>query len=265
LSCVLAENAIDRIDLLKINVEKSELDVLQGLSDTDWPKIRQLVIEIDTESNLDPIVRLLTDHGYDVVIEQDELLKRTQLHYVYAIQRSAEGSRLVRHQFPGAHLRSLEPADGRNLTPAALRRHLKDQLPHYMIPSSFVLMERMPLTTNGKIDRQALPSAIQPAAANRSFEAPRTETERALAAIWSELLQAPNISVNDDFFDLGGQSLMAIRAVARIRDAFDVDISLRNVFEQPTLGGLASLIDGLVWISQSPRTTTSGDREEIAL
>jgi hypothetical protein len=105
----------------------------------------------------------------------------------------------------------------------------------------------------------------EPSTASRRFEAPRTETERALAAIWTELLQVSNIGVLDDFFDLGGQSLMAIRAVAQIRDAFNVDISLRNMFEQPTLGGLAELIDGLVWISTRPRTTSAGDREEIAL
>jgi len=125
-------------------------------------------------------------------------------------------------------------------------------------------MERLPLTANGKIDRQALPSTSEPSTAGRSFEPPRTETERTLAAIWSELLHVQDIGVNDDFFDLGGQSLMAIRTVARIRDTFAVDISLRNVFEQPTLGGLAELLDGLSWVAKSPRTTTD-DREEIAL
>jgi amino acid adenylation domain-containing protein/FkbM family methyltransferase len=265
LSGIMAEQAIDRVDLLKINVEKSELDLLLGLSECDWPKIRQLVIEVDTESNLHPIVSLLSDHGFDVAIEQDELLHRTHLQYVYAIRQSAEGPRLIRHQFPGAHVRALEPAKHGILTPASLRRHLKERLPHYMVPSSFVLMERLPLTANGKLDRQALLSAIEPSAASRTFEPPRTETERVLAAIWTELLRVPNVGVNDDFFDLGGQSLMAIRALAQIRDAFSVDVSLRNLFEQPTLGGLAELIDGLVWISTTPRTTTASDREEIAL
>jgi amino acid adenylation domain-containing protein/FkbM family methyltransferase len=265
LSGVIAEHAIDRIDLLKINVEKSELDVLLGLSERDWLKIRQLVIEVDTESNLHPIVSLLSDHGFDVAIEQDELLHRTHLRYVYAIRQAGEGARLIRHQFPGVHVRSIEPATHGVLTPASLRRHLTERLPHYMVPSSFGLVERLPLTTNGKIDRQALLSVNEPSAASRRFEAPRTETERALAAIWTELLQVPNVGVHDDFFDLGGQSLMAIRAVAQIRDAFNIDISLRNMFEQPTLGGLAELIDGLVWISTRPRTTSAGDREEIAL
>jgi amino acid adenylation domain-containing protein/FkbM family methyltransferase len=264
LSGVIAENHIEQIDLLKINVEKSELDVLQGLAESDWTKIRQLVIEVDTESNLNPIVTLLIDHGFDVAIEQDELLKRTQLRYVYAIRQSQARNALMRHQFPGAHIRPVPATDGSILTAAALRRQLKDRLPHYMIPSTFVLMERLPLTGNGKIDRQALPSGTEPSPPSRTFEAPQTETERALAAIWAELLHVPNVGVNDDFFDLGGQSLVAIRAVARIRDAFSVDLSLRNMFEQPTLRGLAELVDALAWISKTPREAT-GDREEIAL
>ena len=264
LSGVIAQQGIERIDLLKINVEKSELDVLRGLSEADWRKIRQLVIEVDTEFNLPPIVDLLTDHGFDVAVEQDDLLKRTHLCYVYAVRQSDERAQLIKHQFPGAHVRAVRAADDTVLTTATIRRHLKERLPHYMIPAGFVLMERLPLTANGKIDRQALPSAIESSAASRSFEPAATETERTLAAIWSELLHVQEIGVNDDFFDLGGQSLVAIRAVARIRDTFDVDISLRNIFEQPTLGGLAELIDGLLWVSKSPRTGAD-DREEIAL
>ena len=136
-----------------------------------------------------------------------------------------------------------------------------------MIPSAFVLLERLPLTPNGKIDRHALADASteRPVAAARGFESPRTETEKALAAIWSEMLDVENVGVADDFFDLGGQSLTAIRTVSRIRDTFAVDLSLRNVFEQPTLGGLAEIIDGLRWVSTAQTPTTSGDREEIAL
>ena len=93
-----------------------------------------------------------------------------------------------------------------------------------MIPSAFVLMEKFPLTSNGKIDRQALPAfsyeKIQPA---HDFVRPNTETEKALAAIWSELLKVENIGINDDFFDLGGHSLLAIKALSRIRDIFEVE------------------------------------------
>jgi acyl carrier protein len=130
-----------------------------------------------------------------------------------------------------------------------------------------VLVERIPLTTNGKIDRQALSTLPleAKAAGAEDVTGPRTPTETTLAAIWSELLNLPRVGVNDDFFDLGGQSLVAIRAVARIRDAFHVNLSLRNLFERPTVAGLAELIDGLTWISEPRAPVDSGDREEIAL
>ena len=100
LSDVIAEEGIERIDLLKINVEKSELDVLLGLDADDWPKIRQLVIEVDRRRNLEPITSLLEMHGYDVLVEQDPLLRKTELCYVYAIRPSAGQAGLVRG--PGA-------------------------------------------------------------------------------------------------------------------------------------------------------------------
>jgi len=267
LSGVIAEEQLDRIDLLKINVEKSELDVLLGLNETDWRKIRQLVIEVDTEAGLQPITELLTNHGFDVLAEQDDLLKRTQLCYVYAIRPSAESS-LIREQRPDAHIHPLRPANAEVLTPALLRARLKERLPHYMIPTAFVLLDAMPLNANGKIDRDRLKSLSPKSAAGkvmRDVIAPRTDTEITLAAIWRELLHVQDIGVGDDFFDLGGQSLMAIRAVARIRDAFGVDVSLRNLFEQPTLSGLAEVIDGLAWASKPQVPHASGDREEITL
>ena len=265
LSRVIAEQHIDRIDLLKVNVEKSELDVLLGLSDADWSRIRQLVIEIDTRENLQPVEDLLKHHGFEVVIEQDELLRRTDLCYVYASRQPA--ARAVSDRPANAHIRQASPPDTDVLTPHRLRAGLKERLPQYMIPSAFVLLERLPLTPNGKIDRHALAGASteRPVAIARGFEPPRSETEKALAAIWSEMLDVENVGVADDFFDLGGQSLTAIRTVSRIRDAFAVDLSLRNVFEQPTLGGLAEIIDRLRWVSTAHTATTSGDREEIAL
>lgn len=267
LSDVISERRIDRIDLLKINVEKSELDVLLGLAEPDWCKIRQFVIEVDTQADLKPITDLLADHGFEVLVEQDDLLKRTQLCYVYAIRSAEAGERLTRDQTPDAHLRALRPATAEILTSSSLRAWLKDRLPHYMIPSSFMLVDAIPLTPNGKIDRQALQAlAPTPSASvlEREVAAPRTDTEIALAAIWRELLQVEDIGVDDDFFELGGQSLMAIRAVSRIREAFGVDVSLRNIFDQPTLAGLAETIDGLSWMSK-PAPHQTGVREEIIL
>jgi len=266
LSSVIAEEGMDRIDLLKINVEKSELDVLMGISADDWSKIRQLVIEVDQEANLAPITSLLEQHGYDFVVEQDVLLRNTELCYVYAIRPSAQGC-LIREQSADGHKRTVPPAAEAILTPATVRRHLKARLPQYMIPSAFILMEKFPLTANGKIDRKAFPAfSGEKPASGQSLAAPQTDTQKQLAAIWADLLSVESVGVNDDFFDLGGHSLLAIRAVSRIREQFEVNLSLRNLLETPTLEGLARVIDGLVWLERSAASTqdTAG-REEIAL
>lgn len=264
LSSVIAEEGIDRIDLLKINVEKSELDVLLGLDPHDWPKVSQMVIEVDRSEHLEPITTLLRQHDFEVLVEQDALLSKTQLCYVYAI-RPQEGRQLIREQSADAHLRPVACVDEEILTPATMRRHLNERLPRHMVPQAFVLMERFPLMPNGKLDRQALPPCenMQPAA---DFLRPRTETEQALAAIWSELLQIENVGVDDDFFDLGGQSLLAIKMVSRIRDVFEVDVQLRNLFERPTVAGLAEIVDGLSWARNADALTLGlAGREEIAL
>jgi FkbM family methyltransferase len=263
LSQVIAEQALGRIDLLKINVEKSELDVLRGLAPHDWPKVRQMVIEVDRSENLEPISSLLRRHGFEVLAEQDPLLTKTELCYVYAI-RPGEGRQLIRGQPADAHLLPLG-CDERVLAPASLRKHLTHRLPRHMVPQAFVLMERFPLMRSGKIDRLALPPAetLQPCA---DFVRPRTETEKSLAAIWSELLQVETIGVNDDFFNLGGKSLLAIRMVARIRDALGVNVPLRNLFERPTVAGLAEIVDGLAW-ARTPELPPvgAGEREELTL
>ncbi|WP_220634946.1 amino acid adenylation domain-containing protein [Georgfuchsia toluolica] len=265
LSSIIADEGIDRIDLLKVNVEKSELDVLMGISPDDWPKIRQLVIEVDLDSNLGPILSLLELYGFEMLVEQDPLLSRTELCYVYAIRPSAE-HRLLQQQSAEEHRRTLPAADAEILTPVTLRNHLKKRLPAYMMPAAFVLLEKLPLTANGKIDRQALPpwsGASRATPANDSVM-PRTETERAIAAIWAEMLKLDSVGVDDDFFDLGGQSLMAMKLVSRIRDAFGVNLPLRNLFDHSTVAGLAEVVDGLVWLAQAPSHGTC-DREEIDL
>ncbi len=266
LSSVFADEGIEHVDLLKINVEKSELDVLMGIAAEDWRKIRQLVIEVDQESNLAPITALLEQHGYDFLVEQDSLLRNTDLCYVYAI-RPSERSSLVRQHDERSHVRTLPPHNDEILTPLTLRKRLKTRLPQYMMPAAFILMEKFPLTSNGKIDRKAFPAfAGEKATAVHVGGAPQTQTEKAMAAIWAELLEVEQIGSQDDFFDLGGHSLLAIRAVSRIREQFDVNVSLRNLFESPTLEGLASVIDGLIWLKRPAGPVDGPDnREEIAL
>jgi amino acid adenylation domain-containing protein len=145
--------------------------------------------------------------------------------------------------------------------PRALREHLEARLPKYMVPSAFVRLERLPLTPNGKIDRQALAAlAVQKDTPGRTVVLPTTETEKALAAIWSELLQA-EVGIDDDVFDLGAHSLMAMKALVQIRERFQLNLSLRNLFECPTIGALAGLIDRL-WLTQ-PKLPRSGHEEVV--
>jgi acyl carrier protein len=224
------------------------------------------VVEVDRREDLEPITDLLQRQGYEFLVEQDPLLRNTALCYVYAIRPSPQG-RLERQPTGDAPRRLVPAPDPEILAPAVLRHHLKARLPQYMVPSAFVLVEKMPLTANGKIDRRALAAiAVAAAPATAAPAETQTQTERALAALWAELLELDRVGVDDDFFDLGGHSLLAIRAVARVRDKFGVNLSLRNLLDAPTVAGLARVIDGLTLLaSSSAPAQETGDREEIAL
>jgi amino acid adenylation domain-containing protein len=125
----------------------------------------------------------------------------------------------------------------------ALRTHVAASLPEYMVPGAFVVLDRMPLTPNGKFDRQALPAPESGAFVSREYAAPQGETEVALAAIWSELLGRDQVGRHDHFFELGGHSLLAVQMVSRLRQRLGVELPLRALFARPTLEGLAGAVD----------------------
>ena len=136
-----------------------------------------------------------------------------------------------------------ETPDG--VSASTLRSFLRTSLPDYMVPTTFILVDSFPLLPSGKIDRKALPEGNRPAR-ERAFVAPRTPTEEALAKIFGQVLGLPTVGVQDDFFDLGGHSLRATQVVSRLRAAFGVDVKLRSLFEQPTVEGLATLIEQML-------------------
>jgi acyl carrier protein len=125
-------------------------------------------------------------------------------------------------------------------SPAALRAFLAERLPEYMVPAAWVVLDALPLSPNGKVDRRALPVPAQTERASAAaFRAPRTPVEARLAEIWAEVLKVERVGVDDDFFELGGHSLLATQVVSRIRDAFGANLPLRRVFENPTVARVA--------------------------
>jgi amino acid adenylation domain-containing protein len=128
-----------------------------------------------------------------------------------------------------------------------LRSFLGEKLPEYMMPSAFVILELLPLTSNGKVDRQALPRPDDSRPnLEQIFVEPRTEIEEFIAQAWREVLKLEKIGVHDNFFELGGHSLLATQVVSRLRKNLDIDLPLRKLFELPTIAALASFIDTLL-------------------
>jgi amino acid adenylation domain-containing protein len=130
------------------------------------------------------------------------------------------------------------------LTIAELREFLSRKLPSYMLPSAFVMLDKLPLTAHGKVDHTALPAphAARPELL-KAYAAPRTKEEEWLARLWSQLLGVKEVGVNDDFFELGGHSLLAAQVISRIRDTFDVQLPLRTMLESPTVAALARALE----------------------
>lgn len=135
--------------------------------------------------------------------------------------------------------------NGAEINRDELRAFIKKDLPDYMAPATYTLLDAFPLLPNGKINRRALPQPQESDMSSAEKIAPRTPVEELLASIWKDVLKVENIGANDNFFDLGGHSLLATQMVSRIRDAFDVEMELKDIFEAPLLSALALKIEEL--------------------
>jgi FkbM family methyltransferase len=224
LSGLIRELGVERIDLLKVDVEKSELKVLAGIADEDWPKIRQIVLEVHSRELLEQTSAVLAARGYELAV--DELIPTGEwgeaVWMVYAV-RSGK-----RHAAPAG------------LSVPEVRSHLEERLPQFMWPSAYVVLGALPLTPNGKIDRKALPAPDGRRTAPRAaYVAPENETQRVLVEVWRELLRVDEIGIHDNFFEAGGNSLLLVEAHARLRRALDRDVTLVDLMRHPTVSSLA--------------------------
>jgi amino acid adenylation domain-containing protein len=155
-----------------------------------------------------------------------------------------------------------QPHQGHTVSPDAMRAYLAQRLPQYMIPSVLDAVDPLPLTPNGKVDAAALAGRASGTSAPREgFVAARTAAERAVAAIWAEVLRTERVGVTDNFFELGGQSLLATRILSRIRTASGARITAREFFDHPTVEGLARLVAARSGPEQSPAVVGAGSSE----
>ncbi|WP_425554348.1 amino acid adenylation domain-containing protein [Dactylosporangium siamense] len=199
------------------------------------------------------LVRRRDDGQLDILGRTDRQLKirghriepaeiETLLHRLPAVAAAAVTVRPVAGQpVLVAYVVAADPLVGVG-DQAELRAELRAQLPDHMLPTQYVELLALPLTPSGKVDHQALP-APEVHRDSAGAAAPRTPVERALAEIWQELLGLDDIGVDEDFFELGGSSLLATRAVSRIRDSLGVEVRLATLFDEPTIEGLARVVE----------------------
>jgi amino acid adenylation domain-containing protein/FkbM family methyltransferase len=238
LSQVIREQGLDRIDLLKLDAEKSELDILEGIEADDWPKIRQVVMEAhDIDGRLQRIAALLRENGFQVAVEQESVLENTHLYNVFAVRQSG------RPPDPSRFVTRSNPLRGSSIALIReLRTRLRRELPEYMLPSSLVLMDALPLNANGKVDTARLPAPDRATLTEAEFVPPRGPLEVRIAEIWCEVLGAQRVGIHDDFFELGGHSLLVTRLASRLRTELGVEVPVHALFESPTVAGIAELV-----------------------
>lgn len=146
-----------------------------------------------------------------------------------------------------------------------LRSFLKQKLPDYMVPTAFVLLDSLTLTPNGKVDRKALPLQDDfHSELEEHYQAPRTVIEQQIADIWTQVLNCKRIDIDDNFFELGGHSILAIQVISRLRQTFKVEISVRTLFEKPTIAYLAEHLEtsGCVAVAKLSQNNMMSDYEE---
>jgi amino acid adenylation domain-containing protein/non-ribosomal peptide synthase protein (TIGR01720 family)/FkbM family methyltransferase len=241
LSDVIGERNIEAIDLLKIDAEKSELEILKGIREEDWQKIKQLVIEVhDLDGHLDEITSMLTRHGYRFVVEQDAYLANTGLYNIYAVHPE-RAYKATQHERRESSAPSLSALNVPGISNDELRAFLNERLPTHMVPSAFFKLDAMPLLPSGKIDRKALPSPdwTRPEQ-DEPYVAPRTSTETRLVEIWARTLGVEQVSIHDNFFELGGDSILGIQLIARAnQDGFR--LTLKQLFQYKTIAALSEV------------------------
>jgi FkbM family methyltransferase len=242
LSQVIREHNIEKIDLLKIDVEKGEWDVLKGIEEAHWPGIRQIAMEVhNVDGRLEKIAAMLKEHGFAVTFAQDNELVGTDLYNLYAWSPHWEQEN---NHITDYRSKSVQYLEDSWQSPERLiddiRAHLKTKLPGYMVPSIFMLLDHLPLSPNGKVDKKALPDPE--IRAGSGYVAPGNHIEKRIAAIWQKTLNLDKVGINDSFFKMGGTSINIVQVNTLLREEFKRNIPIARMFEYSTIASLAGYL-----------------------
>lgn len=222
------------------------------------------------------LARYLPDGTLELLGRVDNQIKlrgfRIELAEIESVLRTHDGvaqaAVIVREDQPadGRLIAYVVAAPGASVTPTDLRRVLRAALPDHMVPSTVMLLPALPLTPNGKIDRRALPAPDGVRPSDDAYVAPRTETERQVAAIWCEVLGLTQVGATDNFFELGGHSMLAVKVVSRLARRFDLDVPVRMMFDTKTLAAQASRLELLQLLKSNPAAgATEAVGDEVVL
>jgi len=234
---VIDELNLSAIDLLKLDVEKSECLVLEGIRPEHWPLIHQLAVEVDGDNNLNIIRNLLQDKGYEVNV--DELVmgdatmpgeENTYMLYAVHPHHGKQPPRTGTEQFRA------------QVNERTIRDFLKHTLPDYMNPRDITFVPAIPLMENGKVNLQQLKAFKPQQPATQEVVKITNKTELEIYQIWCEVLKKESIPYHISIFEAGGNSIAIVRLHEKLKAAFNVDFSLIELFRNPTIQQQAKLI-----------------------
>jgi amino acid adenylation domain-containing protein/FkbM family methyltransferase len=240
LSDVIRENKIVRIDFLKIDIKANELELIQGVDSEHWPLIQQVVIKVhNIESGGQIITNILNEQGFSLYIEQADLSENANTLNIYASRILNKTSQLP----PALNLNNFGLYTKSESIVEQVTNSCKANLPFYMVPSQFKILEAIPRLDNGKVDRKIL-EQIQKGdpEENEKLVLPRNITEETLLEMFTNILNKNGLGVRDSFFKNGGHSLSATKLNLRIMKVFKVDVTLREIFDNTTVEMLAKIV-----------------------
>ncbi|MGV8003061.1 amino acid adenylation domain-containing protein [Photorhabdus temperata subsp. temperata] len=246
LSALLAEINEPVIHLLKIDVERAELEVLAGIDTQDWPRIEQIILEVeDIDGQLRQVSELLGAKGYRLAVEKSEHFPDVDMYMVYATR--AEVSRACSQTRSEEKEKRYAAAPVRmTLSAESIRQYLSERLPNYMVPASIEVVSELEKTSSGKVNRTLMRQRLQDAVSDKSQRTipPQGSLETLIAQVWSESLGVPAVGREDNFFDLGGHSLLVIAVCNEITRRSGRTLSFIDLFRFPRVSQLAAHMSG---------------------